>query len=102
MNDGLTMQVTKSLTRLGNGSSEREVDVRGGQTDLHRDARNLVFLQGVIFDYVGQSATFHIFHNNPKFVVLDQVRIKKVNDVWVLGFLHNQDFVDNKFLAWLV
>ena len=102
MNDRLTMQVAKSFARLGNGPSECGVGLRGEQTDLHRNARDLVFLQGVVFDYVGQSATFHIFHYNPKFVVLDQVRIEKVHDVRVLRFLHNQNLVDDKLLAWLV
>lgn len=102
MNDGLTVQVAKSFARLENGSSERGVSVRREQTDLHRNARDLVFLQGIVFDYVGQSATFHIFHYNPKFIILDQVRFEKVHNVGVLGFLHDQDLVDDKFLARLV
>jgi len=102
MDNRLTVQVAKSFARLGNGPSECGVDLRGEQTDLHRNARDLVFLQGVVFDYVGQGATLHIFHYNPKFIVLDQVRIEKVHDVGVLRFLHNQDLVDDKFLARLV
>ena len=91
----------KSLARLGNDSSGRS-DTRGEQTDFHRNARDLVFLHGVVFDYVGQSATFHVFHYNPKFVVFDQIRIEEVDNVRVLGFLHNQDLVDDEFFAWLI
>jgi len=102
VNDGLTMQVTKPLARLGNGPSACRVGVRREQPDLHGNTRNLVFLQSVVFDYVGQSTTFHIFHYNPKFVVLDQIRIEEVHDIGVLRFLHNQDLVDDEFFAWLV
>ena len=102
MNDGLTVQVPKSLARLGDGPVRCGVATRKETTDLHRNARDLVLLQGVVFDYVGQSTPFHVFHHNPKFVALDQIRIEEVHNVRVLRFLHNQDLVDDEFLAWLV
>ena len=93
VSDGLTVQVAKSLARLGNNLSECGVGIRRAQADLYKNARDLVFLQCVVFDC--QSTTFHVFHYDPQLVVPDQIRIKEIRDVGALQFHRNQYLVDD-------
>ena len=69
---------------------------------LQTDTRNLVFLQSVVLDDVRQGAAFHVLHDDPKLVILHQVRLQEIDDIRVLGLFHNQDLVHDEFLAGLM
>jgi hypothetical protein len=56
----------------------------------------------VVVDDVCKSASFHVFHHYPEFAVLDKIRVQKVDNVAVLRFLHDHDFIDDQFLARLL
>ena len=53
------------------------------RADLAADARNLVLLERVIVDDVGQGTALHVVHDDPEFGLLDEVRVAIVDDVGV-------------------
>ena len=72
------------------------------ETYLQTYTRNLVLLESIIFDDVRQCASLHVLHDNPKFIALHEIRFQEVDNVGMLGFFHNEDFVDDEFLPRLV
>ena len=77
---------------------------RLSNTNLQAYTRYLILIQCIILNYIRQRTTLHILHHHPKpkFIALNQIRFQKVDNIRVLGFLHHQDLVDNKFLSWLM
>lgn len=55
---------------------------------------------GIVVNQVDESTAIHIVHNNPKYsAVIDKECIQKVDDIFMLPFLHDGDFVKQRLLA---
>lgn len=71
-------------------------------THFQTYARNLIFFQRIVLYDICKGTALHVFHDDPEFIVLHEVRLEEVDNVGVLGFLHDEDLVHDQFLAWLV
>src|SRR6266536_3791651 len=73
-------------------------------TDLQADGSDLILSNDrVVLNHISQRSSLHEFHHNPEFLVLFlQERVKEVDNVGVFAIFHDNDFVDNEFLARLV
>lgn len=56
---------------------------------------NLLFSHCVVFNHISQCSSFHIFHDDPQ-IALHQEAIQEIDNVFMLGFLHDHDLVDNQ------
>ena len=68
---------------------------------LATDCGNLRLAHHVEGDNVGQTASFHVLHDNPQFT-LDKIALHKVHDVLVLAVSHDQNLVDDEVLLGLL
>lgn len=66
-------------------------------TNLSADTRNLRFTHTMRRHDICQAASFHILHHHPQ-IALPEVRVFKVYNVWVGGFAHDEDFIDDEIL----
>lgn len=102
MDDALAVEVSESLACLSCTSASSVHHQRIDVTHLKADTRDLILLQGIVFNNVRQSTSLHVLHNNPKLVTPDQVSVKEVDDIRMLGLFHDKNLIHDKFLPWLV
>lgn len=65
--------------------------------DFAADGRNLAFGHNVECHNISETASFHVFHNNPEFAAT-KIAINEVDNIGMRAFLHDQDFVNNQIL----
>ena|SRR5258705_12687380 len=69
-------------------------------TSLSRYRSDLAFCHQIGCDDVREGASFHVFHNNPK-IVLVQERVDVIDDIGMSRGAHDEDFVYDQVLLWL-
>jgi len=67
---------------------------------LPRYRSDLTFCHQISCDDVREGASFHVFHNNPK-IVLVQERVDIIDDIGMSRGAHDEDLVDDQVLLWL-
>ena len=74
------------------------------QTNLMANSRDLRLGDLlVVVNHVGQRTALHIFHHHPQLIVAFlQERVEEVDDIGMGALLHDNDFVDNQLLSWLI
>jgi hypothetical protein len=103
MDDVLFMQMVKPSRRLLKKRVSYLFDGPiGMMIYLETDSGDLLFGHVVVINDIGQGAAFHVFHDHPQVSILDQERVQKVDNVGMLRFFHDKDFIDDQFLAGLV
>lgn len=83
MNDTMPVEMFKTLTRLS------------------RNGRDLSFGHEVGGDDVCERASLHVLHHDPQ-IVLVKERVDVVDDVGVARRAHDEDFIDDEVLLWLL
>jgi hypothetical protein len=69
---------------------------------LVANTRNLLLFERITVDDIGESSTFHEFHDDPEFGTIDEERIEEIDNVGMLRFFHDQNFVDDELFARLM
>lgn len=77
------------------------VEVLEAAAGLLGDGGNLAFCHEVCGDDVCETAALHVLHDDPEIVLVEE-RVDIVDDIWVARGAHDNDFVDNQILFWLL
>jgi len=102
MNDALRMKVSEAFASLPITCRQKTLLLFRTCTHFKRDTSDLIFLELIVLNDIRKCTTFHVLHDDPEFVAFDEIRLQEVDDVGMLRFLHDENFVDNEFFAWLV
>lgn len=71
------------------------------KTHFSANSGNLTLRHDVESNHIRQTAAFHVLHDNPE-ISFYKKAIHEIDNILMLAILHDQDFVDDEILLWLL